>query len=78
MDIPTELFETCCTQSGFSASQKAVYFIMLPFLVHEVFTFYIKVFKNLDVQIHHQKVKYCDSFNPLTANVDCRRHAVGI
>ena len=38
--------------------QNAVYFIMLPFLVHILFTFYSRVRKNLNVKLRCQKVKF--------------------
>ena len=41
--------------------QNAVYFIILPFLVHVLFTFYIQGVQNLNVKLGCQKVK-------LTAN----------
>jgi hypothetical protein len=37
--------------------QNAVYFIMLPFLVTVLFTFYIQVHRNLNVNLGCQKVK---------------------
>ena len=36
--------------------QNAVYFIMLPFLVPLLYTFYIQVCKNLNVELRCQKV----------------------
>ena len=42
----TEFFEMCCAGSAFSL-QNSMYFIMLPFLVHNIFTFciYLQKFK---------------------------------
>jgi hypothetical protein len=43
--------------------QNAIYFIMLPFLVHVLFTFYIQVVLNLNVKfkvcksVHHRTIK---------------------
>ena len=44
-------------QSQFIPLQKAVYFIMLPFLVHKIFTFYINDVLLLNVQFQGQRVK---------------------
>jgi len=38
--------------------QNAVYFIMLPFLVPLLFTFYIQVCKYLNVKLQCQKVNF--------------------
>jgi hypothetical protein len=46
--------------------QNAVYFIMLHFLVHVLFTFYIQVCQNLNVKLGCQKVKLVLLFQVLT------------
>jgi hypothetical protein len=45
--------------------QNAVYFIMLPFLVYVLFTFYIQVCKNLNV-----KFKVCKSVHHRTIQIN--------
>jgi hypothetical protein len=50
--------------------QNAVYFIMLPFLVPVLFTFYIQVRYNLNVKFGCQKV---NSSGVLSASVSCWR-----
>jgi len=50
--------------------QNAVYFIMLPFLVTVLFTFYISVCKNVNVKLGCQKVNDVCSGSDKTASND--------
>jgi len=44
--------------SSFIPPQNVVYFLMLPFLVHKIFTLYINGVLNLNVQLQGQRVKH--------------------
>jgi hypothetical protein len=50
--------------------QNAIYFIMLPFLVHVLFTFYIKVCQNLNIKLRFQKVKLFSVINIINKGRD--------
>ena len=55
-NISTEYFNMLHTL--LFSLQNAVYFIMLPFLVPLLYTFYIQVCKNLNVKLRCQKVNF--------------------
>ena len=49
--------------------QNAIYFIMLPFLVHVLFQFYLQVCQNLNIKLRCQKVKH--HWSRLVCNFPC-------
>jgi len=51
------IFLDFLSPSSFIPPQKVVYFLMLYFLVHKIFTFYINGVLTVNVQLQGQRVK---------------------